>query len=134
MTDWFQRLPGFTRTPAGIERTILRVLPKAAGYGTLLMMLPSMLTRLATVVHPGAVGERAITTIDIYVAGLVFLHWNVLLTVGIGAFIVMVMKGPAYVADGYALSDADAPRARRARDETASDGSSDSGVGRSDTP
>jgi hypothetical protein len=31
------------------------------------------------------------------------------LTVAIGAFIVMVMKGPAYVADAYPLEDADQP-------------------------
>jgi hypothetical protein len=29
--------------------------------------------------------------------------------VGLSAFIVMVMKGPAYVADAYPLSDADKP-------------------------
>ena len=32
-----------------------------------------------------------------------------MLTVAIAAFIVMVMKGPAYVADPYPLSDTDRP-------------------------
>ena len=36
---------------------------------------------------------------------LVILHWTMLLTVGIAAFIVRVMKGPAYVADAYPLDD-----------------------------
>jgi hypothetical protein len=40
---------------------------------------------------------------------LIFLHWNIVLTVAIGAFMVMVMKGPAYVADAYPLEDAEAP-------------------------
>jgi hypothetical protein len=40
---------------------------------------------------------------------LVILHWTVVLTVGIGAFIVMVMKGPAYVADAYPLVESDHP-------------------------
>jgi len=127
MTDWFQRLPGFTRTPAGLERTILRTLPKAAGYGTLLLVLPSVLTRWLTSSHAGAVSDRTVTTVDIFVAGLVFLHWNVLLTVGIGAFIVMVMKGPAYVADAYALADADEP-AMRARIGTAAGGGHEADV------
>ena len=46
MADWFQRLPGFRRTPAGIERTILRRLPRVWVYGSLLLMLPSLLVRL----------------------------------------------------------------------------------------
>ena len=39
--------------------------------------------------------------------GLVILHWSLVLTLAIGCVIVMVMKGPAYVADAYAM---DAPR------------------------
>jgi hypothetical protein len=31
----------------------------------------------------------------------VLLHWTLVLTVAIGCVIVIVMKGPAYVADGY---------------------------------
>ena len=38
-------------------------------------------------------------------ASLVILHWTMLLTVGIAAFIVRVMKGPAHVADAYPLDD-----------------------------
>lgn len=47
------------------------------------------------------------TTTDIYVVSLVILHWTVLLTIGIAAFIVMVMKGPGYVADAYPLVEKD---------------------------
>ena len=43
MAEWFQRLPGFRRTSAGIERTILRGLPEVCAYGALLLMLPSLL-------------------------------------------------------------------------------------------
>ena len=45
--------------------------------------------------------------VDIYVTSLIILHWTVLLTVGIYAFIVLAMKGPAYVADPYPMNDAD---------------------------
>ena len=39
----------------------------------------------------------------------VILHWSIVCTVAIAAFIVMVMKGPAYVADAYPLEDSDNP-------------------------
>jgi hypothetical protein len=47
-------------------------------------------------------------TTDIYVASLVILHWTVIFTVAIAAFIVVAMKGPAYVADAYPLVEAEA--------------------------
>ena len=43
------------------------------------------------------------------VAGVVVLHWTVVLTLAIGCIIVMLMKGPAYVADAYHLNDSDRP-------------------------
>jgi len=115
MSDWFQPLPGFRRTPAGIERPVLRSLPKVLVYGSLLLMLPSLLVRVAGVAPADAAGASATMSVDNLVAGLLFLHWNVVLTVAIGAFIVMVMKGPAYVADAYPLEDADAAQANSAR-------------------
>jgi hypothetical protein len=37
--------------------------------------------------------------------GLVILHWALVLTLAIGCVIVMLMKGPAYVADAYAMDE-----------------------------
>ncbi|MEO0002546.1 MAG: hypothetical protein RLZZ22_238 [Pseudomonadota bacterium] len=104
MAGLFNKLPGFQQTPAGAERVTLRHLPRIAWLGTLLLLLPSLLARLAiwldfSLESPGMV--------DIYVISLIILLWTVLFTVGIGAFIVLVMKGPAYVADPYPLNDAD---------------------------
>jgi len=45
----------------------------------------------------------------------VVLHWTVVLTVAIAAFIVMVMKGPAYVADAYPVEDSEAPDSPKCR-------------------
>jgi hypothetical protein len=39
----------------------------------------------------------------------VVLHWTLVLTLAIGCAIVMLMKGPAYVADPYELNDSDSP-------------------------
>lgn len=99
----FNRLPGFTRTPAGKERVVLRLLPKALLFGTLLLSLPSLVVRL--IVSPE--DALAVTTTDIYVISLIILHWTVVFTVGLAAFIIMMMKGPAYVADAYPLQEAE---------------------------
>ena len=46
-----------------------------------------------------------------FMAGaIIVFHWTMVLTVAIGCIIVMVMKGPGYVADGYRVSHSDAPR------------------------
>lgn len=107
----FNKLPGFTRTPPGQERSVLRKLPKVLIAGSLLLGLPSLLARLF--IDEGSATETAhlITTIDIYAISLVILHWTVVFTVAIAAFIIMVMKGPAYVADAYPLQDYDDPDA-----------------------
>jgi hypothetical protein len=101
--NFFNRLPGFTRTPAGKERIILRRLPWVLMLGTLLLAIPSLAVRLIFDWED----VMAVGKTDIYVISLIILHWTVVLTVGIGAFIVMVMKGPAYVADAYPMQDAD---------------------------
>ena len=40
---------------------------------------------------------------DYQMIGVAVLHWTLVLTLALGCFIVRVMKGPAYVADGYPL-------------------------------
>jgi cytochrome b561 len=109
----FNRLPGVSRTPPGVERTVLRTLPTALWSGTLLLCLPSLgihawawLTGSADIFQP-------LTMIDIYSVSAIILHWTVLFTVAIAAFIVMVMKGPAFVADAYPLDDRDMPSCKR---------------------
>lgn len=99
----FNHLPGFPCTPAGKERVVLRLLPKAFLLGTLLLLIPSLLARLIT----GPDDALAVTTTDIYVISLIILHATVVLTAGIAAFIIMMMKGPAYVADAYPLQEAE---------------------------
>lgn len=99
----FNRLPGFTRTPPGQERLILRWLPRTLLFGTLLLAIPSLWARLLV----SADDPMAVTTTDIYVISLIILHWTVVLTVGIAAFIVMMMKGPAYIADAYPMDESE---------------------------
>lgn len=107
MAGLFNKLPGFQQTPAGAERVILRRLPRIAWLGTVLLLLPSLLARLAIWLGFSSEGPSMPGMVDIYVISLIILHWTVLLTVGIYAFIVLAMKGPAYVADPYPMNDAD---------------------------
>ena len=98
----FNRLPGFPRTPAGKERVVLRQLPRVLLLGTLLLAVPSLAARLIASQDE----ILLVTTTDIYVISLI-IHWTAVLTVGIAAFIVMMMKGPAYVADPYPLQESE---------------------------
>jgi hypothetical protein len=101
--NFFNRLPGFTRTPPGKERMVLRNLPKWWLLGSLGLASPALLVRFFAAENDA----HLIMTTDIYVASLVILYWTVLLTVAIAAFIIVVMKGPAYVADAYPLIEAE---------------------------
>ena len=105
----FNRLPGFQQTPAGQERDVLRRLPKLLMFGTLLLCLPSLAVRLWWADAPAYEVSTLITTVDIYAISVLVLHWTVVFTVAIGAVIVMVMKGPAYVADAYPMEGMDRP-------------------------
>lgn len=105
----FNILPGFQKSPAGLERKILKRLPRITWAGTLLIGALALLMRMLPWSGSEAEVWTRIHTIDIYLIGLVVLHWTVVLTVAIGAFIVMVMKGPAYVADAYPLVESEHP-------------------------
>ncbi|MBK7766521.1 MAG: hypothetical protein IPI44_10640 [Sulfuritalea sp.] len=105
----FTQLPGFTRSPPGLERAILRRLPAVLVLGTLASALPSLVARLFPWQGSAVEVATLITTIDIYGISLAILHWTVVFTLAIGAFTVMVMKGPAYVADAYPLEDSETP-------------------------
>ena len=105
----FNILPGFQKTPAGLERKILRRLPRTLWVGTALAGALALIVRALPWSGSEAEVLTRITTIDIYLIGVVVLLWTAVLTVGIGAFIVMVMKGPAYVADAYPLIESPDP-------------------------
>jgi hypothetical protein len=105
----FNKLPGFVRTPPGLEREILRRLPRMLVLGTLLLGVPSLVARVFSWSGSEAEIATRMTTVDMFVIGVVTVHWTLVLTVAFAAFIVLVMKGPAYVADAYPLEDAEAP-------------------------
>ena len=99
----FNRLPGFVRTPPGVERDVLRGIPRYLVWGSLFLALPSLAVRLAGLFAEIPVAVSEVMRVDIYTIALLIFWWTVLPTLAIAAFIVMVMKGPAYVADPYPL-------------------------------
>lgn len=111
----FNILPGFQKTPPGLERSILRRLPAVLWQGTALLVLCALVAQLWPWDGTEAQVYTRTTTLHIWLISLMVLHWTVVLTVAIGAFIVLVMKGPAYVADAYPLEEAEHPASSQQR-------------------
>lgn len=96
MMNYFRKLPGFKRSPSGLEWRVLKKLPLIILLGTILPVLFVLILHFTQWLEPLVLDKVIMITI-----GIVLLHWSFMLTIGIAAFIVMIMKGPAYVADPY---------------------------------
>ena len=105
----FNRLPGFVRTPPGFERQLLRQMPRLFLWGSLFLALPSLAVRAVRFIADNPIAVTEIMRVDIFAIALLIFWWTLLPTLAIAAFIVMVMKGPAYVADPYPLVELDPP-------------------------
>lgn len=108
--NWLKKLPHSARADSGLEWTLWRKLPLIALVGTLLPLLVLGLVHWLADRQAGAADARWLQMIDYVVGGVVIFHWSMVATVAIGCVIVMVMKGPGYVADGYRVSHSDKPR------------------------
>jgi hypothetical protein len=95
--------------PPGLERAIWRRLPLAA-FGSI--FLPICLSVAMRVLPPEGTAEaveKATKTVDFFALGLAVTLLTGVFTVAIGCVVVMIMKGPAYVADAYDLNAAEEP-------------------------
>ncbi len=99
--NYFNKLKGFQRSPAGLEWQIWKRLPMILAVGTALPLLACA----GAYVLDGLETTRALEQFFYVMVGLVVLHWTLMLTLAIGCVIVMLMKGPAYVADAYAMEE-----------------------------
>lgn len=103
------RLPDSIQCQPGLERYILRKIPLALPLGAALILAPSAVLRIGGWgLHPQEL-NAIISRVDMFALGVLLVYWNLMVAVTWGAFIVMVMKGPTYVADSYPLIDADSP-------------------------
>lgn len=99
--DWFHKLPGFARGAPGLEWKLWKKLPYIAVTGIVVPLLWWAAIAYSLPDQPTAAELRSYEIQTYLVIGAVTLHISLTLTVFFGAIIVMVMKGPAYVADGY---------------------------------
>jgi hypothetical protein len=107
--NWLNKLPGFQQTPYGLEWRLLRLMPTVVGAGTLLPALAAYSFRFFITDNTAAELARRIQLFDFVMIGLVIFIWTLVLTVTIACVIVWLMKGPAYVADGFEVSHSDQP-------------------------
>ena len=110
--NYLQKLPGFQRSAAGLEWRIWRRLHWIWLAGTVLPLLASAASCCMNQLDPSAAGQRSTEQFFYMMLGAVLFHWTLVLTLAMGCIIVMLMKGPAYVADAYRLPQpGDVPKA-----------------------
>jgi len=102
-----KKLPGFQRAPAGLERAVLRRLPLITVAGSAVLIGATLAVGLWLGSDPAT--AKLATSLEIALVSVLVLHWTVAFTVALACLIVLIAKGPAYVADAYELIDADRP-------------------------
>ena len=110
---YLKKLPNSRREPPGLEWVVLRKMPMALLGGT---AVPAMFVIASHLFPPaGSVADvaRHLSMAHILAIAAVVTVWTAAFTVSIGCFVVVLMKGPAYVADEYPMEDADEPRRNR---------------------
>lgn len=95
---FFNKLPNFVRTPAGYEWVLFKRIPQILLLGVVILGSCIAYLHFFSALPP-TVAQRYI-----YLClGLLFTYCFFVGATFIGCIVVMVMKGPAYVADPYAL-------------------------------
>jgi Cu/Ag efflux pump CusA len=105
----FRKLPGYQREPHGLEWALIKRLPHALLVVTAIPAITAWSMRLTEYDATGEDVAKFLKTVDIVLIAATVTAWTALLTIAIGCFVVIVMKGPAYVADAYHLHDAERP-------------------------
>lgn len=104
-----RKLPNSRRNAAGLEWLVLKRLPAALLVGTLLPLAISLVHRLFPPNGTPAEVAKHLKTVDILSMATVATIWMTAFTIAIACCIVVIMKGPAYVADSYELPDSERP-------------------------
>ena len=115
------------KTPPGKEWVILRLVPKAALLGVLIPIALAVIVRVLPA-DPGIDNAKHIMSVDIFAIAFTITYFTILFTVALGAVIVNIMKGPAYVADAYPLQHADKPARESTRSDSRYDDTSSSSI------
>lgn len=99
------------RQASGLEWRILKKMPRLALAATVIPLMMSALARLIPMDGSVASVSKQLTSIDIFSIAIAVTAWTALFTLAIGCVLVVVMKGPRYVADSYELNDSELPKA-----------------------
>ena len=110
MNPWLQKLPDPKRSPSGLEWRILRKLPMVTLAGTLIPLFCYLFAVAFPAPAEGTSVAKYLMGIEIVAIASVITVWTAVFTIAIGCVVVVLMKGPGYVADRYDLIDADEPR------------------------
>lgn len=96
--NFFNKLPGHVQTPSGFEWVVLKKLPRILLVST---ALPCAVMLMLYLSNPSI--SRDQEQLIFLCLGLLFTAWFFIGTAAIGCVVVVIMKGPAYVADPYEL-------------------------------
>ena len=96
--DYFNKLPGYTKSPSGLEWIVLKKIPR------IFLISAAVPTAIILKLYLFNDVLNAEQLKIIYLClGVLFSLWFFIGTLAIGCVIVILMKGPAYVADPYEL-------------------------------
>jgi len=95
---YFNKLPGFIKTPSGFEWILFKKIPLLFAAGT---AIPCAAILFIYFNNETLNPEQQ--KIIYQCLGILFSYWFFVGATAIGCVVVMIMKGPAYVADPYEL-------------------------------
>ena len=105
-----RKLPNSVREAPGLEWAILKKLPLTLLLGTIFPLVISLVNRWIPPEGTAVQIAKHINFVDIIAIATVVTVWTAVFTVAIGCFVVVMMKGPGYVADAYEFVDAERPK------------------------
>ena len=106
---YLRKLPNSRREPPGLEWVVLRKLPITLLGGTVIPVLFAIAGHFFPPAGTPVEVAKHLTMVNIFSIATVVTVWASAFTLAIGCCVVVLMKGPAYVADKYELQDADRP-------------------------
>lgn len=94
----FNKLPGFIKTPSGFEWPLLKKIPLIFAIST---AIPCAI--MLTIYFSNESLSPEQQKIIFQCLGFLFSAWFFIGVIAIGCILIIIMKGPAYVADPYEL-------------------------------
>ncbi len=105
-----KRMPNSRRYPYGMEWRILKSIPLYLVSSALVIGLFTVVAHLLPPQGTPVEVHKYLEFVNIIAIASLITVWTALLTLAFGAFIVYLMKGPAFVWDPLELVDSDEPK------------------------